>query len=101
MRSWRDMFTPKRIIILAAVVILLLLFSKQLATALLPFLVGLTFAILLEPLISFLERRIRLPRGIAVLTVLVAVGLIAWYLLFLVVGKVSSELMDLALLLPQ
>ena len=101
MRSWRDMFTPKRIIILAAVVILLLLFSKQLATALLPFLVGLTFAILLEPLISFLERRVRLPRGIAVLTVLVAVGLIAWYLLFLVVGKMISELMDLALLLPQ
>ena len=101
MRSWRDMFTPKRIIILAAVVILLLLFSKQLATALLPFLVGLTFAILLEPLISFLERRVRLPRGIAVLTDLVAVGLIAWYLLFLVVGKMISELMDLALLLPQ
>ncbi len=98
--NFREILTPKRIITFIIVVVFLAFFSKQLATALLPFLIGLGFAILLEPLISFLERRLKFPRGLAVLTTLLAVGLLTWYSLFLVVGKIIGELMDLATLLP-
>ena len=101
MSSLRNMITPRLIIIIVIALLILIFFSKQLATALLPFLIGIGFAILLEPLISFLERRLRFPRGLAVLTVLLAVGLLTWYSLFLVVGKMVAELMDLALLLPK
>lgn len=101
MRALREMITPKLIIIMVTIVLVLIFFSKQLATALLPFFIGVGFAILLEPLISFLERKLRLPRGLSVLAVLLAVGLLTWYMLFLVVGKMVAELMDLALLLPK
>lgn len=97
---FRDVLTPRRIITLIIVGVVLIFFSKQLATALLPFFIGLGFAILLEPLISFLEKRLRFPRGFAVLTTLLAVGLLTWYSLFLAVGKIIGELTDLATLLP-
>jgi len=96
----REFLTPKRIILFLAVVLFLIFFSRQLITTTLPFLIGLGFAILLEPLIGLLEKHLRLPRGIAVLATLVAVALLTWYTLFLVVGKIISELMDLAALLP-
>ena len=97
---FREVLTPKRIITFTIIVLFLVIFSKQLATALLPFLIGVVFALFLEPLISFLEKRLRFPRGLAVITTLLAVGLLTWYLLFLVIGKMISELMDLATLLP-
>lgn len=96
----RDMFTPKRIVFLIVIIVVLVFFSRQLATTLLPFFIGLGFAVLLEPLISFLERRLRFPRGLAVLTTLLAVGFATWYSLFLVMGKIVGELMDLSSLLP-
>lgn len=96
----REFITPKRIVILATALLILIFFSRQIAATLLPFLVGLCFATLLEPIISFLEKRLRFPRGLAVLTTLIAVGLVTWYLLFLVVGKIIAELIDLASLLP-
>ncbi len=96
----REFITPKRVIIFTIVLLVLIFFSRQIAATLLPFLIGLGFAILLEPIISFLEKRLRCPRGLAVLTTLIAVGLVTWYLLFLAVGKIISELIDLASLLP-
>lgn len=96
----RDMLTPKRVISVMIVLAILFFFSKQLATALLPFFIGLGFAIILEPLISFLEGRLRVPRGLAVLTTLIAVGALTWYSVFWMIGKIIGELMDLASLLP-
>lgn len=100
MHFFREVLTPKRLVLITLVILFLAFFSKQLATALLPFFIGLGFAILLEPLIALLEKHLRFPRGLAVLTILLAVGLLTWYLLFLVVGKMIGELMDLATLLP-
>lgn len=96
----RDVFTPKRVVAIIIVGLILVFFSKQLATVLLPFVIGLSFAIILEPVITFLEKRLRFPRGLAVLTTLIAVGGLAWYGIFLIVGKMIGELMDLASLLP-
>lgn len=100
MKLLREFLTPKRIIFFIVAAMLLIFFSRQLITTLFPFLIGLGFAILLEPIIGVLEKHLRLPRGVAVLATLVAVALIIWYTLFLVVGKIISELMDLATLLP-
>ncbi|NLJ79888.1 MAG: sporulation integral membrane protein YtvI [Firmicutes bacterium] len=96
----RGIVTPKRVVLAAVIIAIAVLFSKQLATTFLPFLIGLGFAILLEPVIGFLEQQLRFPRGLAVLTTLVAVTLLTWYTLFLIVGKIITELTDLASLLP-
>lgn len=96
----RGLLTPKRIIILVITIIGLIFFSKQLITTFFPFLIALGFALILEPLIFFMEDKLRLPRGIAVLTTLIAVGAITWYSIFLALGKVIGELMELATLLP-
>lgn len=100
MNLMRQLLTPKRVIILLVILGVLFFFSRQLATALLPFIIGLSFAIILEPIISFLELKLKFPRGLAVLTTLIAVGALLWYSIFLVLGKIIGELMDLATLLP-
>lgn len=96
----REILTPKRVIYLIIITLSLIFFSKQIATALLPFFIGLGFAIVLEPLVSYLEKYLRIPRGIAVLTTLLAVGALASYGIFLIIGKMIGELIDLSSLLP-
>ncbi|NMB01775.1 MAG: AI-2E family transporter, partial [Firmicutes bacterium] len=96
----RELLTPKRVISFAVIALVLVFFSRQLATVLLPFLIAISFAVILEPAIGFLERRLRFPRGIAVLATLVAVAGLAWYGIVLVLGEIIGQLMDLAALLP-
>lgn len=101
MNFFREILTPKRVILFIIFAVILIFFSKQVATAFLPFFIGLGFAIVLEPAISFLERRLRVPRGLAVLATLIAVGAATWYLAFITLGKIIGELVDLAALLPK
>lgn len=101
---WRDFFTPKRVLlvlIILAIIGFVALFSRQLISALLPFVIGLFLATLLEPLVDFLERRVRLPRAAAVMTTLISTVTVASYLTFSVITKMIAELIDLANLLPQ
>ena len=97
----REYLTPKRLILLVLVVTFLIFFSKQLATTLLPFIIGVTFAIILEPIIAVLERRLRFPRGPAVFTTLIAAGALASYGIFMVISQLIGELVELASLLPE
>lgn len=97
----RELFTPKRVIIFIIVAVVLVFFSKQLATILLPFIIGVTFAVVLEPVISLLERRLRIPRGPAVFATLIAAGALVFYGIFMLVSQAIGELVELGSLLPQ
>lgn len=97
----RELLSPKRIFILIALAVVLVFFSKQLATALLPFIIGITFAIILEPIIAFLVRRLRVPRGPAVFTTLIAAGALASYGIFMIISQLVGELVELGSLLPE
>ncbi|NLO94470.1 MAG: sporulation integral membrane protein YtvI [Firmicutes bacterium] len=96
----RELLTPKRVVVVLLAALFLIFFSRQLGTVLLPFLIAVSFAVILEPVIGFLERRLRFPRSLAVLATLVAVGGLAWYGIVLIVGQLVGQLIDLASLLP-
>ncbi|HHT42271.1 MAG TPA: sporulation integral membrane protein YtvI [Firmicutes bacterium] len=96
----REMLTPKRVLIFIVIALFLAFFSRQLGTVLLPFIIAVSFAVILEPVIGFLERRLRFPRSIAVLATLVAVGGVTWYGIVIVVGQLVGQLIDLGSLLP-
>lgn len=101
MNFLRELLTPKRIIVVILVAVVLIFFSRQLATVLIPFVLGISFAVVLEPVITFLEKRVRIPRGPAVFATLIAMGAVASYGVFMILGQIIGELTDLASLLPQ
>lgn len=101
MSSLRELLTPKRVVGFIIIAAALILFSKQLATTLLPFIIGVTFAIILEPVIAFLERRLRIPRGSAVFATLIAAGALASYGVFMIISQLIGELVLLGSSLPQ
>lgn len=98
--NWREWLTPKNAI-LGVLGILLVIFSRKIATILFPFLISLLLAAILEPFIQFLQTRCRLPRAAAVMTTLAGAVVISGYLLFNVVARTISQLVDLANLLPR
>ncbi len=61
-----------------------------------PFVVALFIAILIDPIVSFLERRLRMPRAIAVLMVLVALGMVIGLLVAVGVSEISHEIDQLS-----
>jgi len=61
-----------------------------------PFIVALFIAILIDPVVSFLERRLRLPRAVAVIIVLVALGVILSLLVAVGVSEISREVDQLS-----
>ena len=99
--SVRELITPKRAVIFVTVVILLILFSRKLITTLVPFIVGIIIAALLDPIISFLVSRMRLPRSLAAGLALLAAGSAAFALLFFSISRLVSELIELTNLLPE
>ena len=101
MNFLRELLTPRRVIAVVLLVIVLVFFSRQLATTLLPFIIGVAFSIVLEPIISLLEKRVRLPRGIAVFATLITAGALAAYGVFMIISQIIGELMELASLLPE
>jgi sporulation integral membrane protein YtvI len=96
----RELLTPKRIIVFVILAVLLIFFSRQLGTVVLPFLTAASCAVILEPLVNFLVRRLRFPRSIAALATLIAVGGLALYGIILIIGQLVGQLIDLASLLP-
>lgn len=101
---WLEYLTPKRVLIgffVLATLGLLVIFSKQFATALAPFITALILAALLEPIISLLQKKLRFPRGMAVLTTLICAVLVLGYFLFAFTATIISQLNDLLKLLPQ
>lgn len=96
----RDLFTPKRVFFSLIVILLLLFFSRQVVTTLVPFIIGIILAALLDPIISYLVKRLRLPRGLSVGLTLLAVGSATLAMLFFSISRMVSELIELTNLLP-
>jgi len=65
-----------------------------------PFIIALLVAVLIDPLVNYLENKVKLPRSIAVvLSLLIVLGLIS-LLLILVSSRLIIELMHLSGVLP-
>lgn len=78
-RSWVRQYLP-----LATVLLVLYLVYRYLLPLVLPFAVAAAIAVLMDPLVALLQRRLRLPRGLAVGVTLL--GLVSLVLLFLFAG---------------
>ena len=61
-----------------------------------PFIVALFIAILIDPIVSFFERRLRMPRAVAVIIVLAALGVVLGLLVAVGVSEISREIDQLS-----
>jgi len=89
-----------RTVLVIAAVIVLVVALKFLGRSLLPFFVAFLISSLIDPVVSFLERRVHLARSLAVLVTLFAIVVVAGYLLSFVFIKTTAELADLINKLP-
>jgi len=96
----KEWISPKRAFALLLVLILCVLFHRKLVTAIVPFIVGILLAALLDPLINFLENRLRMPRSLAVGVTLLAAAAAAFALLFFSINRMVTELIEFANRLP-
>lgn len=97
-------FTPKRIVrflIILSCIVLVIIFNKLFATALLPFIIGIILAAFLEPIIVFLQKHLKIPRTIAILTTLTLSVVLIGYILVTSTAKMITELVDLVNRFPQ
>lgn len=81
-------------------IIVVIIFRGPIIAALLPFLLALVLAYLIEPIIDRLERRIRLPRAAATLITIGALVIVAGYVGLWILTNVYNELLELTMLLP-
>ncbi|MGI6037296.1 MAG: sporulation integral membrane protein YtvI [Limnochordia bacterium] len=75
-------------------------YSQSIVTTIVPFFAAFVLAGLIEPPITFLQDRTRIPRSIAVFIVLTGLGLLTGYLFVFVFGRIVGELIELGRLLP-
>lgn len=61
-----------------------------------PFIVALFIAILIDPGVSFLERRLKAPRAVAVIVVLAALGVVLGLLVAVGISEISREIDQLS-----
>lgn len=85
---------------LLGLVVVAVIFHDPLIAIALPFLLAFVLAAMIEPAVSGLERKLRLPRSVAVLIALILLIAVSGYLLGIVVAKVLAELSDLASRVP-
>ena len=83
--------------ILPSIIVLL----RYVLISLIPFIVALILAELLDPVVGFLQSRLKFPRSLAVLLTLGTVIVVFGYILVMMFSKVMTELWELANLLPQ
>lgn len=89
-----------RKIILLLLVALAIIFRGPIFSALLPFLLALVFANLIEPIVLWIEQRMRLPRAAATAVTIGALVVVVGYVGLWVLTNVFNELIELTLLLP-
>lgn len=61
-----------------------------------PFIVALFIAILIDPVVSFMDRRLKMPRAVAVIIVLAALGVVFGLLVAVGVSEISREIDQLS-----
>ena len=84
-----------------ALIVIVVILRQPLTAALMPFLLSLALAAVLEPLVRRLERRAKMPRVVASAAVLSAFVIAGGYSLLLVSTKILSELVQMGGLLQK
>lgn len=90
-----------RKLIWLVVIVVAVMFRQPLAATLLPFILALALAAILEPLVSFLQVKARMPRALAALVSLAVVVVSGGYAILLIFTKVVSELVQMGSLLQR
>ncbi|MDI3281231.1 MAG: sporulation integral membrane protein YtvI, partial [Bacillota bacterium] len=95
--------TPKQrqALYLAGAVVLAYLAFRFVLAYLLPFLVAVFLALLIDPIVGKLERRLHLPRGLAVLLTLLLLLAVAGLVLVTAIASLAAELTRLVDALPE
>ncbi|MDR3288151.1 MAG: sporulation integral membrane protein YtvI [Peptococcaceae bacterium] len=75
-------------------------FLGSLASAFLPFIIAIIIAFILEPAVEILIRRLRVRRPLAALLTLVLLLVISGLMVFALLGRLHTELSELAISLP-
>ena len=91
----------KLLIAVILVLVLVILGTKYLLAYFTPFLLAILIAALIDPFVNVLEKRLKFPRGGAVLVVLVLFLAVVVLLLTLMVTNLTAELTHLLSLLPR
>ena len=91
----------KLLIAVILVLVLVILGTKYLLAYFTPFMLAILIAALIDPFVNVLEKRLKFPRGGAVLVVLVLFLAVVVLLLTLMVTNLTAELTHLLSLLPR
>jgi len=84
-----------------ALIVAAVWFRQPLAATLLPFILALALASLLEPVVGFLQGRARMPRAVAAIVSLALAVIAGGYVLLMIFTKVISELVQMGSLLQR
>jgi len=82
-------------------IVVAVFFRQPLAATLLPFILALALAAILEPIVNFFQSRARMPRPVATLVSLALVVIAGGYALLVITTKVVSELVQMGTLLQR
>ncbi len=82
-------------------IVVAIFFRQPLAATLLPFILALALAAILEPIVNFFQSRARMPRPVATLVSLALVVIAGGYALLVITTKVVSELVQMGTLLQR
>ena len=82
-------------------IVVAVFFRQPLAATLLPFILALALAAILEPIVNFFQGRARMPRPVATLVSLALVVIAGGYALLVILTKVVSELVQMGTLLQR
>lgn len=82
------------------VLILIIIFRIPVLTALLPFLLALILANIIEPIVTWLQKKVRLPRSFATIVTLAAILLTVGYSVLWILNNLYKEVADLVPTLP-
>jgi len=94
-----DKYMP--VILLAVAIILTTLILALSLKYLLPLVLGIIIAVLIDPIVNYLEGKITLDRGLIVIVVLTTIFCLVGYISTLIIGRFSFELGKLIISLPK
>lgn len=95
------LYRTLRFLLVIGIVVLSLLSFYYLSKVTYPFLIALVLAFLINPVVTFFEKRLRMPRGLAVFVALIIILAIAAGLVTLLVAELVSGANYLARVVPE
>ncbi|MDI6605113.1 MAG: sporulation integral membrane protein YtvI [Thermoanaerobacteraceae bacterium] len=91
----------KKSLTILLIFVLLYLLTFKITPFLLPFAIGLFFAILIDPAVDFFEKKIKIPRGISSLILIILLIAIIGFFITLIISQLIYELNTLAEYVPK